>query len=179
MVNDGHYFTFNNSECKTIWVKVAAVEQLRTVKYIGLLLLAGVYRSNTKSASQSPLQSEHGVRTEKYFPIHVQESLSWYFSMFAFRQSSNESWEAVSWQAVIFARNDEYAKQMRVKLQAISELRWMNKVDEQFVTYRGRSGFKVHVHCTRSSVFLVSKPKKYGINVWVCCDVANSYCIHW
>ncbi len=40
-------------------------------------------------------------------------------------------------------------------------------VDEQLVTYRGRCGFKV---------YLPSKPGKYGIKVWICCDVQNSYC---
>lgn len=40
-------------------------------------------------------------------------------------------------------------------------------VDEQLVTFRGRCPFKVYVP---------NKPGKYGIKIWVCADSENSYC---
>ena len=40
-------------------------------------------------------------------------------------------------------------------------------VDEQLVVFRGRCPFRV---------YLPNKPGKYGIKVWVCCDVDTAYC---
>jgi len=40
-------------------------------------------------------------------------------------------------------------------------------VDEQLVTFRGRCVFRQ---------YMPSKPGRYGIKVWACCDSKNSYC---
>lgn len=42
-------------------------------------------------------------------------------------------------------------------------------VDEQLVVYRGRCHFKIYI---------TSKPGKYGMKIWVCCDVDTAYVVN-
>ena len=58
--------------------------------------------------------------------------------------------------------HDKIAARCRVVYKPGSQL----CVDEQLVVYRGRCPF---------NIYIPSKPGKYGMKVWVCCDVDTSY----
>jgi len=58
--------------------------------------------------------------------------------------------------------HDTFTARCRASYKPCSQL----CIAEQLVVYRGRYPFKIYIP---------SKPGKYGLKVWVCCDVDTSY----
>lgn len=130
-------------------------------QYVGLVLLAGVYRG-----SKEPISHMWNKRSGR--PIFSETMARNRFSMIT--------------KCLRFDDKDKREHgPSRDKLQPIREFSQalMSKcranykpsenlcIDEQLVIFRGRCGFKVYIP---------SKPGKYGIKIWVCADVATSYC---
>ncbi|XP_021162792.2 piggyBac transposable element-derived protein 3 isoform X1 [Fundulus heteroclitus] len=128
--------------------------------YIGVLLLAGVYRS--KGEATASLWNEETGR-----PI--------------FRATmSLETFHMIS-RVIRFDNRDTRAgRRERDKLAAIRDVwdKWVEilpllynpgpyvSVDERLVPFRGRCPFRQHVP---------NKPAKYGIKIWAACDARSSY----
>ncbi|XP_051913269.1 piggyBac transposable element-derived protein 4-like [Hippocampus zosterae] len=130
--------------------------------YIGLLLLAGVYRSRHEATS-----SLWGEKTGR--------------PLFANAMSHRRFAEI---NGMLRFHNVQKPKQHHAnKLSPISELwsRWNFRlqkmynvgrdvcVDEQLIAFRGRCNFKQ---------YMPSKPAKYGIKIWALCDAQTSYAYH-
>ncbi|XP_019135160.2 piggyBac transposable element-derived protein 4-like [Larimichthys crocea] len=139
------------------WMDVNKVELWA---FISLLILAGLYRS-WNEATQS-LWAEHTGRA-------------------IFRATmSRKRFMQISTALRFDDRLSRPARQRRDKLAAIRELWdvWSTRlpvlftpgrdvcVDEQLVPFKGRCLFKEYIP---------SKPAKYGLKVWVLCDVETSY----
>ncbi|XP_069612129.1 piggyBac transposable element-derived protein 4-like isoform X3 [Ranitomeya imitator] len=127
--------------------------------YIGLLLLAGVYKSYGES-TKSLWNSETGR--------HI------------FRATmSLERFHEIS-RVLRFDKTDRSERRSTDKLAPIRDLwsKWVEilpkcyntvenfTVDEQLVSFRGRCPFRQYIP---------SKPAKYGIKIWTLCDSKTSY----
>lgn len=152
---------YTNIEGRRIYDKEwTDIDSTELFAFIGLLLLAGVFRSNNES-SESLWDSQKGR------PIFAAT-----MSLKTFKKISR----------VIRFDNRETRSERRSldKLAPIRELwdRWVEilpklynpsenvTVDEQLVAFRGRCPFRQ---------YMPSKPAKYGIKFWVLCDSATSY----
>ena len=128
--------------------------------YVGILLLAGVYRSNGE-ATKSLWDKQTGR------PI--------------FRATmSHETFEMISRVTRLDNKSTRQERRKRDKLAAVRDIweKWIDvlpklcnpsenvTVDEQLVAFRGRCPFKQYIP---------SKPAKYGIKIWALCDSKNSY----
>ncbi|XP_051522644.1 piggyBac transposable element-derived protein 4-like [Myxocyprinus asiaticus] len=128
--------------------------------YIGLLILAVVYRSRGE-ATCSLWDAETGRAIFRAtMPLKVFHTFS---RMLRFDN-----------------RESRPARRMRDKLAAIREVweKWVEHlpylynpgpevtVDEQLVPFRGRCPFRQYIP---------NKPAKYGIKIWVACDAQSSY----
>lgn len=134
-------------------------EELHT--YMGLLLLAGVYRSKHESVS-------HLWNSERGRPVFSRAMTRDRFQNItrclrfdskttrAERQSRDKL-------APIRLFSDMFAAKCRANYRPGASV----TIDEQLVIFRGRCPFKVYIP---------SKPGKYGIKIWVCADVETSYC---
>lgn len=136
------------------------IDSTELFAFIGLLLLAGVFRSNNES-TESLWESKNGR------PIFAAT-----MSLKTFKKFSR----------VIRFDNRETRSERRLldKFAPIRELwnKWVDilpklynpsqsvAVDEQLVAFRGRCPFRQ---------YMSSKPAKYGIKFWVLCDSATSY----
>lgn len=134
---------------------------LQTLRaYIGLLLLAGVYRSKGECVTE--LWDDRRGR-----PI--------------FRATmSLEQFRLINSCIRFDDKSDRLDRRQRDKLAAIRNVfdRWNNNlktmyilsdcvtVDEQLIPYRGRSPF---------TQYIPSKPYKYGIKAWALCDARTYY----
>ena len=140
------------------WIEVTRPE---LYTYIGVVLLAGVYRSN-----KEPI-------------IHLWNKTSGR-SVFPNSMSRNRFTDIT--RCLRFDDRETRAERReRDKLAPIRQVTDIIQrrcvanfrpsqnlcVDEQLVLYRGRCGFKV---------YMPSKPGKYGIKIWICADVDSSYC---
>jgi hypothetical protein len=65
--------------------------------------------------------------------------------------------------------NSEEEEEVEVKSRSSYKAGANVTVDEQLITFRGRSGFKVYIP---------SKPGKYGMKVWMLCDAETGYCMN-
>lgn len=129
--------------------------------YIGLLLLAGVYRARLE-----PIQHLWNVRDGR--PIFG-------------KAMSRNRFSLITRCLRFDKKDDRVERRARDKLAAIREFHdsFASKcrgnyhvgcnvsVDEQLVLFHGRCSFKV---------YMPNKPGKYGIKLWVCADVETSYC---
>ena len=143
--NQKRWKTFDWTECEA---------------FIGLLLLAGVYRGNQESLEE--------LWSRKYGrPIFLATmSLKRFKQLLRYCRFDN--------------KNTREERRATDKLAAIRDLWTMFvarlrkyyipgtdiTVDEQLVPFRGRCPFRQYIP---------SKPAKYGIKVWWCCDSATSY----
>lgn len=139
------------------WREVDATE---LQAYIGLLLLAGVYRSRNE-ATVSLWDDRKGRAIFRATMSHRRFSLI----------NSNLRFDD---------RLTRPARHRDDKLAAFRTIweKWIDRlpllfnpgldvcVDEQLVPFRGRCGFRQ---------YLPKKPAKYGIKIWVTCDVGTSY----
>ncbi|KAJ8403326.1 hypothetical protein AAFF_G00350980 [Aldrovandia affinis] len=128
--------------------------------YLGLLLLAGVYRSNNE-ATASLWDAETGRSI-----FRATMSLQTFHVMSRVIRFDN--------------RETRVARRAADKLAPIRELweKWVDRlscmynpgpdvtVDERLLPYRGRCPFKQYIP---------SKPAKYGIKIWAACDASSSY----
>ncbi|KAJ8383622.1 hypothetical protein AAFF_G00215930 [Aldrovandia affinis] len=141
----------------TNWKKTDSTE---IQAFIGLVILAGVFRSRNEAVLS--LWNEHTGR-----PM--------------FRATmSRKRFETLCTKLRFDDRLSRPARQRENKLAAILKLweMWEGRlgllfnpgqdicVDEQLVPFRGRCRFRQYIP---------NKPAKYGIKIWVACDVATSY----
>ncbi|XP_047460931.1 piggyBac transposable element-derived protein 4-like [Mugil cephalus] len=128
--------------------------------YIGLLILAGVYRSNSE-ATKSLWDAESGR------PIfRATMSLQQFHVLSRVVRFDNKDTRPVRW------RKDKLAAIRNIWDRWVERLPLMYNpgpevtVDERLVSFRGRCSFKV---------YMPSKPGKYGIKIWAACDARSSY----
>ncbi len=128
--------------------------------FIGLLILAGVYRSQHE-AMNSLWHAESGR------PI--------------FRATmSQKSFKSLSRVLCFYQKDKRHSQQKKDKLAPVRNIwdKWVQRlpllynpgpnvtVDECLVRFRGRCPFKQ---------YMPSKPGKYGIKIWAACDARSSY----
>lgn len=128
--------------------------------YMGLLILAGVYRSNHE-ATMSLWDAESGR------PIfRATMSLGQFHMISRVIRFDNRDTRPARW------RNDKLAAIRVVWDRWVERLPLMYNpgpevtVDERLVPFRGRCPFKQYIP---------SKPGKYGIKIWAACDSKSSY----
>ncbi|KAJ8001201.1 hypothetical protein DPEC_G00190420 [Dallia pectoralis] len=128
--------------------------------YAGLLILAGVYRSRGEAAA-SLCDAESGrpiFRTT--MPLKVFYA---YSSLLRFDdRETRPARRVVDKLAAVRELWDEWS----VRLPSLYNPRPDVTVDEQLVPFRGRCPFRQ---------YMPSKPARYGIKAWVCCDAWSSY----
>uniref|UniRef100_A0A3Q3L0N4 Nucleolin n=1 Tax=Mastacembelus armatus TaxID=205130 RepID=A0A3Q3L0N4_9TELE len=139
------------------WRKIDLVD---LQAYIGLLILAGVYRSNNE-ATKSLWDAESGR------PIfRATMSLQQFHVLSRIIRFDNRDTRRIRW------RNDKLALIRNIWDRWVERLPLMYNpgpevtVDERLVPFRGRCSFKVYIP---------SKPGKYGIKIWAACDARSSY----
>jgi hypothetical protein len=154
--------TCTNAEARNVfgnnWKELTLPELKR---YLGLLILAGVYRSNKEPITH--LWNKVSGR-----PI---------FS----KAMARNRFTAITRCLRFDQRETRADRRERDKLAPLREISNMIQrkcisnyrcssylcIDEQLVIFRGRCGFKV---------YMPSKPGRYGIKIWVCADVKTAYC---
>jgi hypothetical protein len=131
--------------------------------YVGLLLLAGVYRARFEP-TRNLWSAEHGR------------------PFFAKTMSQRRFQELTSFLR-FDCKDDRPQRRQRDKLAPIrsicdkiaSKFRANYKggadfcIDEQLLAFRGRCPFKV---------YMPAKPSKYGVKIWIAADVETSYCLN-
>ena len=129
--------------------------------YLGLLLLAGVYRGRMEpvihlwsAESGRPVFGKAMGRTRFQ---NITRCLRFDSKETRTERRSRDKL------APIRELHDKFAARCRANFKPGSNI----CVDEQLVAFRGRCPFRI---------YLPSKPGKYGIKVWVCCDVDTAYC---
>lgn len=128
--------------------------------YLGLLLLAGVYKSHGES-TKSLWNKETGRNIFRATMSH--ETFSMISSVVRFDDKSSRDFRK---------RNDKLAAIRNVWDRWVDNLpRFFNPgedvtIDEQLVSFRGRCPFKQYIP---------TKPAKYGIKIWTMCDSSTSY----
>ena len=130
-------------------------------KFIGLLLLAGVYTSKNESVKQL-WNGENGRPIfGKAMPRDRFVRLS---SMLRFddRESRSER-RATDKLAPFRSMWNKFISKCRSNYVPHDHM----TIDEQLVTFRGRCPFRMYIP---------SKPGRYGIKIWLLCDSTNSYC---
>ncbi|XP_045072036.1 uncharacterized protein LOC123485190 [Coregonus clupeaformis] len=131
--------------------------------YVGLLILAGVYRSRGEAAS-SLWDAESG-RTifRATMPLKVFHA---YLRLLRFddRQTRAERRAAGGGDKLAAVREvwDKWVERLPLLYNPGPDV----TVDEQLVPFRGRCPFRQYIP---------SKPAKYGIKTWVACDSKSSY----
>uniref|UniRef100_A0A671XA56 PiggyBac transposable element-derived protein domain-containing protein n=1 Tax=Sparus aurata TaxID=8175 RepID=A0A671XA56_SPAAU len=137
-----------------------ALDQVDLQAYMGLLILAGVYRSNNE-ATYSLWDAESGR------PIFRSTmSLQQFHVLSRIIRFDNRDTRPARW------RNDKLAAIRNVWDRWVERLPLMYNpgpevtVDERLVPFRGRCPFKQ---------YMPSKPGKYRIKIWAACDARSSY----
>ncbi|CAI5678045.1 unnamed protein product [Oreochromis niloticus] len=133
--------------------------------YVGLLVLAGVYRSRGE-ACESLWDAESGISVFRAaMPLKTFRAYS-----SALRFDDREARRAVRGEggrgydklAPIRAVWDEWCARLPAMYRPGLEV----TVDERLVPFRGRCPFRQ---------YMPSKPARYGIKIWVACDARSSY----
>ncbi|XP_069017652.1 piggyBac transposable element-derived protein 4-like [Embiotoca jacksoni] len=128
--------------------------------YIGLLILAGVYRSRGETAA-SLWDAESGrVIFRATMPLKVYHTYS-RFLRFDDRET-RPARRAADKLAAVREVWDTWAERLPLLYNPGPEV----TVDEQLVPFGGRCPFRQ---------YMPSKPAKYGIKSWVACDARSSY----
>ncbi|KAI7802694.1 putative piggyBac transposable element-derived protein 4-like, partial [Triplophysa rosa] len=149
-----------NSMPKRVKASWKILDEIHLKAYIGLLILAGVFKSNGESTS-SLWNAETG---RAIFPATM----------------SLESFHIIS-QIIRF--DDKRTRLQRRELDKLAPIRelwdkWVERlpllynpglnvtVDERLVPFRGSCPFRQ---------YMPNKPAKYGIKIWAACDAQSSY----
>ncbi|XP_053271933.1 piggyBac transposable element-derived protein 4-like [Pleuronectes platessa] len=137
-----------------------ALDQVDLQAYMGLLILAGVHRSNNE-ATKSLWDAESGR------PIFRSTmSLQQFHVLSRIIRFDDRATRPFRW------RDDKLAAIRNVWDRWVERLPLMYNpgpevtVDERLVPFRGRCPFKQYIP---------SKPGKYGIKIWAACDARSSY----
>ncbi|CAK6968790.1 piggyBac transposable element-derived protein 4-like%2C partial [Scomber scombrus] len=137
-----------------------ALDQVDLQAYMGLLILAGVHRSNNE-ATKSLWDAESGR------PIFRSTmSLQQFHVLSRIIRFDDRATRPFRW------RDDKLAAIRNVWDRWVERLPLMYNpgpevtVDERLVPFRGRCPFKQYIP---------SKPGKYGIKIWAACDARRSY----
>ncbi|XP_071396353.1 piggyBac transposable element-derived protein 4-like [Centroberyx affinis] len=129
--------------------------------YVGLLILAGVYRSRDES-TRSLWDGHTGRAVFRATMSHHTFSLI----------SSNLRFDDKLTRPARHQKHDKLAAFRTIWEKWVHRLPLLFNpgqdvcVDEQLVPFKGRCGFRQ---------FMPRKPAKYGIKIWVTCDVITSY----
>ncbi|KAJ7983499.1 hypothetical protein DPEC_G00377590 [Dallia pectoralis] len=128
--------------------------------YTGLLILAGVYRSRGEAAA-SLWDAESGRPIFRAtMPLKVFYA---YSSLLRFDdRETRPARRAVDKLAAVRELWDEWSARLPSLYNPGPDV----TVDEQLVPFRGRCPFRQ---------YMPSKPARYGIKAWVCCDARSSY----
>ena len=127
------------------------VGELKT--YLGLLILAGVYRGR-----QEPVVHLWNLSSGRPIFNKVMSRNRFQQLTRTLRFDTREKRRQRDKLAPLHDIHDKFAARCRTVYKPGEEV----CVDEQLVVFRGRCPFKVYIP---------SKPGKYGIKVWACCDV--------
>lgn len=137
-----------------------AIDDTEFKAYIGLLILAGVYHGNHEG-----LEELWNPRSGR--PVFIATmSLDRFRAITRMLRFDNKTTRDVRLQT------DKLAAFRDVWAMFVAQLKkYYNPgpditVDEQLVPFRGRVSFKQYIP---------SKPAKYGIKIWWCCDAGTSY----
>lgn len=139
------------------WIKTTA-DELKT--YLGLLMLAGVYRGRFEPIINLWSISSGRPIFNKAMPRNRFQQLT-RVMRFDSKDDRQERRQRDKMAPLRYI-HDKFAALCRANYKPGAHI----CVDEQLVTYRGRCPFKVYIP---------SKPGKYGLKVWLCCDVETSY----
>lgn len=131
--------------------------------FVGLLLLAGVYRAKHENISE--LWSESDGR--KIFNKSM--SRNRFCELRRCIRFDDRATRNVRRENDKFAPLRELFDMMVTKFRSSYKAGSNATVDEQLVTFRGRCSFKV---------FIPSKPGKYGVKLWILADSSTSYCLN-
>ena len=137
-----------------------ALDQVDLQAYMGLLILAGVYRSNNE-ATKSLWDAESGR------PIFRSTmSLQQFHVLSRVIRLDDRATQPFRWRddQLVGIRNvwDRWVERLPLMYNPGPEV----TVDERLVPFRGRRPFKQYIP---------SKPGKYGIKIWAACDARSSY----
>ena len=134
-------------------------DELKT--YLGLLIIAGVYRGRLEPVVHLWNQNSGRPIFNKAMSRNRFQQLTrtLRFDTKATRDERRQRDKL----APIREIHDKFASRCRAVYRPGDQV----CVDEQLVAFRGRCPFKVYIP---------SKPGKYGIKVWACCDVDTAYC---
>jgi hypothetical protein len=142
------------------WIEITEVE---LKAYVGLLLLAGVYRS----AAEATEELWHTTDGRKIFRAVMSNRRFMNIStVLRFDDKETRS---------VRRRNDRLAPirdvfDLWVETLSKSFVPYSNvTIDEQLVPFRGRCSFRQ---------YMKSKPAKYGIKLWILCDSTTSYALN-
>ncbi|KAL7399436.1 hypothetical protein ABVT39_024263 [Epinephelus coioides] len=128
--------------------------------YMGLLILAGVYRSRGEAAA-SLWDADSGRAI--FRATMSLKTFYTYSRLIRFDdRGSRPTWRAADKLAVIREAWEAWAARLPLMYNPGPEV----TVDEQLVPFRGRCPFRQ---------YMPSKPAKYGIKSWVACDARSSY----
>ena len=131
--------------------------------FIGLLFLAGVYRSRFE-----PLRNLWNGETGR--PAFMQAmSRTRFEAITRFLRFDSKVDRAERRERDKLAPIRVICDKMAAKFRASFSPGEAVCVDEQLLVYRGRCPFKI---------YLPSKPGKYGMKLWICADVETSYCVN-
>lgn len=151
------YTNLNGSRRSKNWKDVDEVDMRA---YIGILILAGVYRSR------------HEATASMWDPKTGRAIFLATMPLYRYNQiSSNLHFDDK------LSRPERFRDDKLAAFRVLWEM-WVARlpllfnpgvvlcVDEQLVSFKGRCGFRQ---------YMPRKPAKYGIKIWVVCDVATSY----
>ncbi|KAM4613310.1 piggyBac transposable element-derived protein 4-like [Polymixia lowei] len=136
------------------------LDQAALQAYMGLLILAGVYRSNHE-ATMSLWDAEFGRPIFRATMTLHQFHLISRVICFDIRDTRPARWRKDKLAAIRDAW-DRWVERLPLMFNPGPEV----TVDERLVPFRGRCPFKQYMD---------SKPGKYGIKIWVACDSKSSY----
>ena len=143
---------------KDNWADIS-IEEIK--KFIGLLILIGVYKSKNEEVSQlwsrtdgRPIFNKIMSRQRFQRILRVLR-----FDDAASRRRSHGRPDKLQPIKFCFELWNEALREAYVPGESMT-------VDEQLVTFRGRCPFRQYIP---------SKPGRYGIKIWAICDSANSY----
>jgi len=154
---------FTNEEAKRHnfnWIDTT-VQEIQT--YIGLLLLAGVYRSRFE-----PIQNLWSTALGR--PIFGQAMRrDRFLALTRFLRFDSKDDRVERRQRDKLAPIRTICDIIQLKFRANFKAGASVCVDEQLLAFRGRVPFKIYIP---------SKPCKYGIKIWILCDCDTSYCLN-
>ena len=146
-----------NVEHQKVWTPVDATE---VKAFIGLCLLAGAHRSHHEPVRSLWSESEGQ-------PIYTATmSRSRFTSILKYLRFDNRATRAERQAVDKLAAFRDFWSMFQAQLPKFYVPGTDLCVDEQLVSFRGRCGFRQYIP---------SKPAKYGIKIWWCCDAATSY----